>query len=126
MDGSARSSQVNRSGGAKCSARAARRARIPVRGSWHAWGVSVFCALDVIGSGSLDGLLQRFASYRVVHLPRAGQLRAVRFDLLASFGRPHQTLQLASDEEPELSRLLEALGPAEANPYDGGKRPGRR
>ncbi len=40
------------------------------------WGVSVFAALDDIGPASLDGLLQRLWSYRVVHLPTvASQVR---------------------------------------------------
>ena len=90
------------------------------------WGVSVFCALDDIGLASLDGLLQRFASYRTVHLPRLGRLREAGLELLPSFGRPHFTLRLASDEEPALTRLIDALGPPEANPYHGGTRPGRR
>lgn len=33
------------------------------------WGISVYCTLDDVGPASLDGLLRRFASYRVVHLP---------------------------------------------------------
>jgi hypothetical protein len=87
------------------------------------WGVSVFCALDDIGAASLDGLLQRFASYRVVHLPRVGALRNAGFDLLPSFGRPHFTVRLAKLDAAV--SLLEALGSAELNPYHG-PRPGRR
>ena len=86
-------------------------------------GISVFCALDDIGPASLDALLRRFSSYRVVHLPHAGQLRAAGFDLLDSFGRPHYTLRLHS--LGDVAQLLDALGPAEANPYHG-RRPGRR
>jgi hypothetical protein len=87
------------------------------------WGISVFCALDDIGPASLDALLRRFASYRVVHLPRVGQLREAGFDLLPTFKRPHFTVRLQSrDESP---RLLRALGSAEPNPYHGG-RPRRR
>ena len=87
------------------------------------FGVSVFCALDDIGPSSLDGLLQRFAPYRVVHLPLAGQLREAGFELLASFRRPHFTVRLGTLDE--LPRLLDALGRAEPNPYHG-RRPGRR
>ena len=89
------------------------------------WGVSVFCALDDIGPSSLDGLLRRFASYRVVHLPRAGQLRAARFELLPSFGRPHFTVRVGDDGPVELGRLFEALGREEPSPYHG-RRSGRR
>ncbi len=89
------------------------------------WGVSVFCALDDIGPSSLEGLLQRFASYRAVHLPRAGQLRAAQFELLPSFGRPHFTVRVTKDAPEELGRLLDALGTAERNPYHG-RRPGKR
>ena len=88
------------------------------------WGVSVFCALDDIGLSSLDGLLQRFASYRAVHLARVGQLRHARFELLASFARPHFTVRVTNDSPEELARLLDALGTAERNPYHG-RRPGR-
>ncbi|MBW3614414.1 MAG: hypothetical protein KY439_03780 [Actinobacteria bacterium] len=90
------------------------------------WGVSVFCALDDIGTASLEGLLRRFASYRVVHLPRVGALTAAGFELLPSFGRPHFTIRLTSDSDEHLKTLLGTLGPGEANPYHGGQRPGRR
>lgn len=90
------------------------------------WGVSVFCALDDAGPGSLDGLLQRFSSYPVVHLPLAGQLRARGFELLATFGRPHYTLSLSNGDAGEIARLIEALGAVVGNPYHGRKRPGRR
>lgn len=89
------------------------------------WGVSVFCALDDIGPSSLEGLLQRFSSYRAVHLPRAGELRDARFELLPSFGRPHFTVRLMGDGPEELSRLLDGLGAAQPNPYHG-HRPRRR
>jgi hypothetical protein len=87
------------------------------------WGISVFCALDDIGPGSLDALLRRFASYRVVHLPRVGQLQEEGFDLLPTFKRPHFTVTLGKPDEVEW--LLRALGNAELNPYHG-RRPGRR
>jgi hypothetical protein len=90
------------------------------------WGISVYCALDDVGPASLDSLLRRFASYRLVHLPRAGQLRAAGFRLLPSFGHPHYTIGLEGDDQPELARLLAALGPAETNKYHRRERPGRR
>jgi hypothetical protein len=90
------------------------------------WGISVYCALDDLGPGSLDGLLRRFASYRVVHLPRVGQLRRAGFPLLPSFGRPHYTVRLNGDDQATLSRLLGALGPTEPNKYHQRERPGRR
>lgn len=89
------------------------------------WGVSVFCALDDVGPASLDALLRRFASYRVVHLPTVRQLLAVGFDLLPSFRRPHFTVRLENDDDDGLDRLLDALGPATANPYHGRQRPRR-
>lgn len=89
------------------------------------WGVSVFCALDDVGTASIDTLLQRFASYRVVHLPTVGQLVASGFELLPSFRRPHFTVRLEDDGERSLTGLLEALGPPGANPYHGRQRPGR-
>jgi len=81
------------------------------------WGVSVFCALDDIGPSSLDALLRRFASYRVVHLPTAAPLRKAGFELLPTFNRPHYTIRVASDEPVELERLLVALGPEVRNRY---------
>jgi hypothetical protein len=87
------------------------------------WGISVFCALDDIGPASLDALLRRFASYRVVHLPGVAQMREAGFELLPTFKRPHFTVTLASPDKAE--RLLLALGKAYANPYHG-RRPGRR
>lgn len=92
------------------------------------WGVSVFCALDDIGPASLEGILaDRMTTYRVVHTPTAGRLAEASFELLATFGRPHYTVRLAGDDEEELTRFLTALGPAEANPYHGGRpRQGRR
>jgi hypothetical protein len=90
------------------------------------WGISVFCALDDIGASSLDGLLRRFASYRVVHLPRVAALTSDGFELLPTFGRPHYTVRLSGDNASEVERLLSALGPPEANPYHGRSGPGRR
>jgi hypothetical protein len=89
------------------------------------WGVSVFCALDDVGPASIDTLLRRFASYRVVHLPTIGHLSAAGFELLPSFRRPHFTIRLEDDRERSIGRLLDALGPAGANPYHGRHRQGR-
>jgi hypothetical protein len=85
----------------------------------------VFCALDDVGPASLDALLRRFASYRVVHLPTAGQLAGLGFDLLPSFRRPHFTVRLESHGDEDVQRLLDGLGPARPNPYHGRQRPGR-
>jgi hypothetical protein len=90
------------------------------------WGISVYCALDDVGPASLHGLLRRFASYRAVHLPLTGRLRHAGFPLLPSFGRPHYTIRLDGDDPAGLTRLLGALGPAEANMYHRRERPGRR
>jgi len=88
----------------------------------------VFCALDDIGPSSLDGLLQRFAPYRVVHLPLAGRLREAGFELLGSFRHPHFTIKVRALDE--LPRLLNALGKAESNPtmdaHQGGGSRGQR
>lgn len=89
------------------------------------WGVSVFCALDDVGPASLDALLRRFGSYRVVHLPTVGGVVDAGFDLLPSFRRPHFTVRLTDAEPGTLTHLLDALGPARPNPYHGRKRPGR-
>jgi hypothetical protein len=90
------------------------------------WGISVYCALDDVGAASLDGLLRRFATYRVVHLPRTSQLRLAGFQLLPSFGRPHYTIRLENGDHAALARLLGALGPGKANKYHRRERPGRR
>lgn len=89
------------------------------------WDVSVFCALEDVGPGSLDALLRRFASYRIVHLPTVGNVAAAGFDLLPTFRRPHFTIRLDDAEGATLARLLDVLGPAQPNPYHGRKRPGR-
>jgi hypothetical protein len=107
----------------KLAAHAARTHAAYVLDGRPLFGVSVFCALDDIGPSSLDGLLQRFAPYRVVHLPLAGQLREAGFELLASFRRPHFTVRLGTLDQ--LPQLLEALGKPESNPYHG-RRTGRR
>jgi hypothetical protein len=90
------------------------------------FGVSVFCALDDIGPGSLDGLLRsRLATYRWVHTPTAGQLAEAGFSLLATFARPHYTLLLDAIGDEDLGRLETALGPPVENPYHRRGRSGR-
>jgi hypothetical protein len=86
------------------------------------WGVSVFCALDDIGPASLDALLRRFASFRVLHLPKVGDLRAAGFAMLPTFRRPHFTIALGTDSDDALTQLLTVLGTAERNPYHGARR----
>ena len=76
------------------------------------FGISVFAVLDM----PLDDLLRRrFANYRTIHLPTAGQLMKHRFPLLPTGPRPHFTVQLEQADEPELGRLLKALGAAQPN-----------
>ena len=70
--------------------------------------------------------LYAHASYRAVHLPRTDDLWHAGFPLLPSFGRPHFTIRLDGDDPAGLTRLLDALGPAEANRYQRRERPGRR
>jgi hypothetical protein len=79
-------------------------------------GISVFAVLGL----SLEELLQRrFASFRTIYLPTAGQLRASGFELLPTGQQPHYTVRLLRADGPELEKLLAALGPASANPRYG-------
>jgi hypothetical protein len=90
------------------------------------YGVSVFCALDDIGPGSLDGLLRsRLVTYRWVHTPTAGQLAEAGFSLLATFARPHYTLLLDDVTDEQLGQLEASLGPPVENPYHRRGRSGR-
>ncbi len=100
--------------------------RIHARRTHRAWcldgvplfGVSVFCALDDLGPGSLQGLLSgRLLTYRVVHLTTVGTLTAAGFSLLATGRRPHYTVVLGSDHDEALDRLLDCLGPGKDNRY---------
>jgi hypothetical protein len=71
------------------------------------------------GPGSRDGLLAgRLVTYPLVHTVRVGTLAAAGFELLATFRRPHFTIRLDSDSTAEASRLLEAMGYPEENPYN--------
>lgn len=81
-------------------------------------GISVFAALDDIGPASLDAILSgKLSTYRVVHLVTAGQLAEAGFEMLPTFGRPHMTLLLSSEDQVE--SLLEVLGTAQTNPRYG-------
>ena len=83
------------------------------------FGISVFAALDAEGPASRDGLLAgRLVTYPLVHTVRVGTLAAAGFELLATFRRPHFTIRLATDSTAEASRLLEAMGHPEENPYN--------
>lgn len=76
-------------------------------------GISVFAVLDL----PLDALLRRrFATFRTIYLPTAGDLTRYGFDLLATALRPHFTVRLHSADDQELGRLLEAIGPPQPNP----------
>jgi hypothetical protein len=76
-------------------------------------GISVFAVLGI----SLDDLLRRrFASFRLIYLPTAGQLAGRGFELLATGQRPHFTVRLHRADEAELAELLAALGRVRPNP----------
>jgi hypothetical protein len=79
-------------------------------------GISVFAVLDL----PLDDLLRRrFATFRTIYLPTAGDLTRYGFDLLATALRPHFTVRLHSADDQELGQLLEAIGPPQPNPQYG-------
>jgi hypothetical protein len=76
-------------------------------------GISVFAVLGM----PLEELLQRrFATFRTIYLPLAGQLGEHGFELLATGRRPHYTVRLRRADDPELAELLVALGLARPNP----------
>ncbi len=76
-------------------------------------GISVFAALGM----PLEVLLRRrFASFRAIYLPTAGDLGKNGFELLATALPPHYTVRLTRADDRELRRLLAALGPAKPNP----------
>jgi hypothetical protein len=80
------------------------------------FGISVFAVLGI----ALEELLaRRFASFRTIYLPTAGQLREHGFELLATGQRPHYTVRLRRADDPELEKLLAALGAARPNPQYG-------
>jgi len=83
-------------------------------------GISAFGALDDEGTASRDGLLAgRLVTYPLVHEVTVGALASAGFEVLATFRRPHFTILLPTDSDAEASRLLDALGPAQENPYNG-------
>lgn len=66
---------------------------------------------------TLDDLLrQRFANFRAVYLPTAARLAGYGFELLPTGQRPHFTVRLRHTDDPELDRLLAALGDLRPNP----------
>jgi hypothetical protein len=76
-------------------------------------GISVYAVLDM----PVDELLsRRFATFPTICLPTAGDLRALRFELLPTGLRPHFTIRLHSADQQELTRLLDAFGPPQRNP----------
>lgn len=82
------------------------------------FGVSVFCVLDDLGPASLPGILSgRLVTFRKVHVTRAETLVSAGFSMLATGGRPHYTVVLATDQDDELGRLLACLGPPKDNRY---------
>jgi hypothetical protein len=79
-------------------------------------GISVFAVVGI----ALDELLaSRFATFRTVYLPTAGQLGGHGFELLATGQAPHYTVRLRRADGKELGELLAALGPARGNPQYG-------
>jgi hypothetical protein len=79
-------------------------------------GISVFAVLGI----ALEELLaRRFASFRTIYLPTAGQLHERGFELLATGQRPHYTVRLLRADDPELKELLAALSNARPNPQYG-------
>lgn len=79
-------------------------------------GISVFAVLGI----ELDELLaRRFATFRAVCMPTAGQLAESGFELLATGQAPHYTVRLRRADDAELGELLAALGPALVNPQYG-------
>jgi hypothetical protein len=76
-------------------------------------GISVFAVLGM----PLEVLLRRrFARFRAIYLPAAGELSEHGFELLATAQRPHFTVRLERADDRELGKLLVALGPARPNP----------
>jgi hypothetical protein len=76
-------------------------------------GISVFAVLDM----PLEDLLrQRFANFRDIYLPTAARLARHGFELLPTGQRPHFTVRLRHARDPELDRLLAALGDLRPNP----------
>jgi hypothetical protein len=86
-------------------------------------GISVFAVLGM----SLEVLLRRrFASFRTIYLPTAGELGRHGFELLATAQRQHFTVLLERTDDRELGELLAALGPPDPIPSTLGLMPGER
>ena len=91
------------------------------------WGVSVFAALDDLGPDSMTGILVgRLASYRLAHTPTVSAEVDAGFWLIPTFRRPHYTLCMGNTTHHLRRLLLNTLGPARRNPYDGRRPRGRR
>lgn len=75
-------------------------------------GISVVAAVDV----PLDELVNRSPLLRFerIYAPTVALLEG--FQLLPTFGRPHFTVCLQRADDPELGKLLAALGPLQVNP----------
>jgi hypothetical protein len=100
----------------KLASHAQRTARAWVLDGQPLLGISVFGVLGI----SLEELLaRRFASFRTIYLPTAGQLGGGGFELLATGRLPHFTVRLGSADRPELEKLLAVLGPGRPNPLYG-------
>lgn len=88
------------------------------------YGISVFCALDQIGPGSLDAILLDKHSYRVVYLTTVKALTDAGFELLATGSRPHFTIRVQPRPE-DVERLLAVFGERRENPRSETKQGGR-
>lgn len=88
-------------------------------------GISVFAVQGI----ALDELLaRRFATFRTVYLPTAGQLGERGLELLATGLAPHYTIRLGRADDNELGEALAALGPPKptrstVEAASGGRRP---
>lgn len=106
-------------------AHARRVNRLYVLDSGEVWAISVFVALDEVGTGSTKAILQtKLRSYSHVYMPTAGGLRQAGFELLATFARPHFSVRMPSLDAAQ--DLFDALGELRLNPYAGGEEPGGR
>jgi hypothetical protein len=81
-------------------------------------GISVFAVLDI----SLEDLLaRRFATFPVICLSSVGRLHEHGFELLSTGQGPHFSVHLHHADEPELARLLAALGDPQRNRQYGSR-----
>ncbi len=74
------------------------------------------CAHEGVPCGAQVASRRKFASFRTIYLPTAGELSKHEFELLATAQRPHFTVRLERADNRELEELLAALGPARPNP----------